>query len=203
MSIRHVPCCYGASMANRRADRTEAILHSTLELAKESGFAKLSIEAVAARAGVGKHTVYRRWPSRGMLFLDAVLSSNEQGLDHRDTGDVVADLREVMNRAADLLGRPPWGPLYRDLIGEAQHDPMVAAAHYERFVAPQTANTLARLRAAKDQGQLAPDFDLDLAMEILSGPLYFRLLVTQQPLTHDYIDRVLRAVFTGMGPGES
>ncbi|GAA3981201.1 hypothetical protein GCM10022384_33000 [Streptomyces marokkonensis] len=130
-------------MANRRADRTEAILQSTLELAGESGFAKLGIEAVAARAGVGKHTVYRRRPSRGMLFLDAVPSSNKQGLDHRDTGDAVADLREVMTRAADLLGRVPW------------------------------------------------------------GPLYFRLLVTQQPLTHDHIDRVLRAVFTGMRPSET
>ncbi|MFJ4282984.1 TetR-like C-terminal domain-containing protein [Streptomyces massasporeus] len=184
---------------SRAADRTEAIMRSTLELARENGFAKLSIEAVAARSGVGKHTVYRRWPSRGLLFLDSVLSLNTGGLDHPDTGDVVADLREVMTRAADLLGRPPWGPLYRDLIGEAQHDPKVAAALNQRFIEPQTANTLARLRAAQDQGQIAPDFDLDLAMEILSGPLYFRLLITQEPITPAYIDRVLRAVFAGMG----
>ncbi|MFE5599826.1 TetR-like C-terminal domain-containing protein [Streptomyces coelicoflavus] len=186
--------------ASRAADRTDAIMRSTLELARENGFAKLSIEAVAARSGVGKHTVYRRWPSRGLLFLDSVLSLNTGGLDHPDTGDVVADLREVMTRAADLLGRPPWGPLYRDLIGEAQHDPKVAAALNQRFIEPQTANTLARLRAARDQGQIAPDFDLDLAMEILSGPLYFRLLITQEPITHAYIDRVLEAVFAGMGP---
>ncbi|MFG3105698.1 TetR-like C-terminal domain-containing protein [Streptomyces tendae] len=185
--------------ASRAADRTDAIMRSTLELARENGFAKLSIEAVAARSGVGKHTVYRRWPSRGLLFLDSVLSLNTGGLDHPDTGDVVADLREVMTRAADLLGRPPWGPLYRDLIGEAQHDPKVAAALNQRFIEPQTANTLARLRAAQDQGQIAPDFDLDLAMEILSGPLYFRLLITQEPITPAYIDRVLRAVFAGMG----
>ncbi|MFF7606245.1 TetR/AcrR family transcriptional regulator C-terminal ligand-binding domain-containing protein [Streptomyces parvulus] len=185
--------------ASRAADRTDAIMRSTLELARENGFAKLSIEAVAARSGVGKHTVYRRWPSRGLLFLDSVLSLNTGGLDHPDTGDVVADLREVMTRAADLLGRPPWGPLYRDLIGEAQHDPKVAAALNQRFIEPQTANTLARLRAAQDQGQIAPDFDLELAMEILSGPLYFRLLITQEPITPAYIDRVLRAVFAGMG----
>ncbi|MFD8427810.1 TetR-like C-terminal domain-containing protein [Streptomyces coelicoflavus] len=186
--------------ASRAADRTDAIMRSTLELARENGFAKLSIEAVAARSGVGKHTVYRRWPSRGLLFLDSVLSLNTGGLDHPDTGDVVADLRTVMTKAADLLGRPPWGPLYRDLIGEAQHDPKVAAALNQRFIEPQTANTLARLRAARDQGQIAPDFDLDLAMEILSGPLYFRLLITQEPITPAYIDRVLEAVFAGMGP---
>ncbi|MGW4020709.1 TetR/AcrR family transcriptional regulator [Streptomyces sp. NPDC005009] len=186
--------------AARAADLTEAIMRSTLELAQETGYAKLSIEAVAARAGVGKHTIYRRWPSRGLLFLDAVLSLNESGLAHPDTGDVVADLREVMTKAVHLLGRPPWGPLYQDLIGEAQHDPAVAAALNERFIEPQTADTLARMRAARDQGEIDPDFDLDLAMEILSGPFYFRLLVTQQPLTDAYIDRILRAVFSGMSP---
>ncbi|WP_246366607.1 TetR/AcrR family transcriptional regulator [Nonomuraea rhodomycinica] len=186
--------------AARTDDRTKAIMRATLDLARELGYAKLTIEAVAARAGVGKHTVYRRWPSRGLLFLDAVLSLNTAGLEHRDTGDIVADLREVMTRAADLLGRPPWGPLYQDLIGEAQHDPEVAAALNRRFIEPQTADTRTRLKAAKDQGQLAPDVDLDLAFELLSGPLYFRLLITQQPVTHDYIDRVLQAAFAGMGP---
>jgi hypothetical protein len=102
--------------------------------------------------------------------------------------------------AVDLLARPPWGPLYRDLIGEAQHSPEVAAALIERFIRPQTADTLARLKAAQEQGQLAPDFDLDLAFEILSGPLYYRLLITHEPLTPAYIDRVLQAVFAGMDP---
>ncbi|WP_242907440.1 TetR-like C-terminal domain-containing protein [Actinomadura terrae] len=134
------------------------------------------------------------------MFLDAVLGSITPGLAHRDTGDVVADLREVMVRAVDLLGRPPWGPLYQALIGEAQHNPEVAAALNQRFIQPQAADTLARLKAAKEQGQLSPDFDVDLGFEILSGPLYVRLLVTQQPLTPAYCDHVLQTVFAGMGP---
>lgn len=187
--------------ARRRSDeRTEMIKRTALDLALESGYAKLSMEAVAARAGVGKDTIYRRWPSKALLFLDAVLGSSTTGLQHPDTGDIVADLRGVMIRAVDLLGRPPWGPLYRDLIGEAQHNPEVAAALNERFIQPQVADTRARLKAAEEQGQLAPDFDLDLAFEILSGPLYFRLLITHQPMTPAYIDRVLQAVFAGMGP---
>ncbi|MFI6517894.1 TetR/AcrR family transcriptional regulator [Spirillospora sp. NPDC050679] len=184
----------------RAAARTEAIMQAALDLARESGYAKLSIEAVAARAGVGKHTVYRRWPSRAQLFLDAVLTLNAPSLAHRDTGDLLADLREVMVKAAELLGRPPWGPLYQDLIGEAQHDPAVAAALNERFIQPQTADTLALLKRAQERGQIAPDYDVDLAMEILSGPLYFRLLITQQPLTRDYLDGVLKAVFNGLAP---
>jgi AcrR family transcriptional regulator len=201
-TARAVPvgCRYDrpAHRAHRRPGRNDHASRS--RSARESGYAELSIEAVASRAGVGKHTVYRRWPSRGLLFLDAVLSLDTGGLAHRDTGDVVADLREVMTKAADLLGQPPRGPLYQDLIGEAQHDPDVAAALNQRFIEPQTADTRARLRAAKEQGQLAPDVDLDLAFDILSGALYFRLLITQQPLTHDYIDRVLHATFAGLSP---
>jgi AcrR family transcriptional regulator len=184
----------------RAEDRTETIMRATLDLAREAGYAKLSIEGVAARAGVGKHTVYRRWPSKGLLFLDALLTRNEPVLDYPDTGDVMTDLRQQTHAAVDLLGSPPWGPLYQALIGEAQHDPAVAAALNERFIRPQTERTVARLREAKVQGQISADFDLDLAMAILSGPLYCTFLITQEPVTHDYVDRVYQALFDGMGP---
>lgn len=181
-------------------DLTESIKRTTLELGQELGYAKLSIEAIAARAGVGKHTIYRRWPSKGALLLDSLLSLNEPGLDYPDTGDVLADLRQQIHEAVDLLTAAPLRPLFQALVGEAQHDPGVAAALNERFIAPQADKTVARLRIAREQGQLSPDFDLDLAMAILSGPLYFRLLITQEPLTHEYVDRTLDALFTGMGP---
>ncbi|MEU0564763.1 TetR/AcrR family transcriptional regulator [Nonomuraea sp. NPDC005983] len=186
--------------SRRAADRTEAIMRTTLELGQEIGYAKLSIEAVAARAGAGKHTIYRRWPSKGALFLDSLLSLNEPSLDYPDTGDIVADLRKQIHAAVDLLSTPPLGPLYQALVREAQHDPQVAAELNERFITPQAERTVARLKAARDQGQLSPDFDLDLAMAILSGPLYFQFLITQEPLTRDYVDRVLDALFNGMRP---
>ncbi|NES31703.1 TetR family transcriptional regulator [Micromonospora terminaliae] len=174
-------------------------MRTTLELGQEIGYAKLSIEAVAARAGAGKHTIYRRWPSKGALLLDSLLSLHKSSLDYPDTGDIFADLRTQIHAAVDLLGNPPFGPLYRALVSEAQHDPQLAAALNERFISPQAAMTVARLETARDQGQLSPDFDLSLAMAILSGPLYFQFLITQEPVTHEYVDRVLRALFTGMG----
>jgi hypothetical protein len=125
---------------------------------------------------------------------------NEPALDIPYTGDVMADLRQQTYGAVDLLGIPPWGPLYQALVGEAQHDPAVAAGLNERFIRPQTERTIARLETAKQQGQISPDFDLDLAMAILSGPLYFTFLITQEPLTHDYIDRAFEALFAGMAP---
>ncbi|MFI0944070.1 TetR/AcrR family transcriptional regulator [Streptomyces sp. NPDC021020] len=182
------------------ADLTETIKRTALELGQEVGYAKLSIEAIAARAGVGKHTIYRRWPSKGALLLDSLLSLGESALDYPDTGDVVADLRKQIYDAVDLLAAEPLSPLFRTLVGEAQHDHDLAAALNERFITPQSDKTAARLEAARAQGQLSPDFDLDLAMAILSGPLYFRLLITQEPLTHAYVDRILDALFAGMGP---
>jgi AcrR family transcriptional regulator len=187
------------SPPDRAAARTAAIMQATLALAKEGGYASLSIEAVAARAGVGKHTIYRRWPSKGLLFLDSLLSENAPVLDFPDTGDVLADLRQQAYAAVDLLASPPWGPLYQALIGEAQHDPAVADGLSERFIRPQTERTVARVRAARDQGQVSSDLDLDIVMAILSGPLYFRLLITQEPMTHDYVDRVFQALFSGLG----
>jgi AcrR family transcriptional regulator len=181
-------------------DLTEAIMRTTLDLGQELGYAKLSIEAIAARAGVGKHTVYRRWPSKGALLLDSLLSLSQSALDYPDTGDVVADLRKQICAAVDLLSTAPFRPLFQAMIGEAQHDPGVASALNERFIAPQASKTVARLKSAREQGQLAPEFDLDLAMAILSGPLYFRLLITQEPLTHAYVERILDALFAGMGP---
>ncbi|MEU8195175.1 TetR-like C-terminal domain-containing protein [Microbispora amethystogenes] len=89
------------------------------------------------------------------------------------------------------------------LIGEAQHDPQIAAALNERFIAPQADKTVSRLETARDQGQLSPAFDLGLAMAILSGPLYFQLLITQDQLTHAYVDRILDALFAGMGPSHA
>jgi AcrR family transcriptional regulator len=186
--------------ATRAEGRTETIMRATLDLAREAGYAKLSIEGVAARAGVGKHTVYRRWPSKGLLFLDSLLTRNEPVLDIPDTGDVVADFRQQICAVVDLLGTPPWGPLYQALVGEAQHDPAVAEALNERFIRPQTEKTIARLKVAKELGQVSADFDLDLGMATLSGPLYFTFLITQEPLTHDYVDRVLEALFDGMRP---
>ena len=189
-----------ARRTTRADDRTGTITRATLELAREVGYAKLSIEGVASRAGVGKHTIYRRWPSKGLLFLDALLSANEPVLDYPDTGDIVADLRRQISAVVDLLGTPPWGPLYQALVGEAQHDPAVAASLNERFIRPQAEKTIARLEAGRALGQISPDFDLDLAMAILSGPLYFRFLISQEPVTHDYVDRILRALFAGIGP---
>ncbi|WP_218021292.1 TetR/AcrR family transcriptional regulator [Nocardia crassostreae] len=177
-------------------DRTAAILKVTLDLAQEVGYAKLSIEGIAARAGVGKHTVYRRWPSKGALFLDALLSSIEEDLSYPDTGDVVADLRTQMLSATNVLARPPYNTLYAALVGEAQHDPAIAKTLHERFIEPQARRTIDRLCSAQEKGQLPPDLDLEMALTVLYGPLYFIFLLTPETLSADHVNRLLDTVLT-------
>src|SRR3954452_824138 len=98
-----------ATPRRRGAARTEELLRVTLDLAAEVGYAGLTIEAVARRAGVGKHTVYRRWPSKAALLLDALSRVWTTDLDYHDTGDVRADLREQFLRSAPALASPPIG----------------------------------------------------------------------------------------------
>lgn len=186
--------------AKRTDDRTEAIMRVTIELAQEIGYAKLSIEAVAARAGVGKHTVYRRWPSKAMLFHDSLLTLHPPVPDFPDTGDIEADLRRRLHATVDLMGTDPWGPLFRALVGEIQHDPAVAASLNERFFRPMAERTVARLRKAREQGQISEDLDLELAQAILAGPVYYRFLISQEPVTHRDVDRALDAILAGMTP---
>lgn len=176
-------------------DRTAAIMKATLELAEEVGYARLSIESIASRAGVGKHTVYRRWPSKGAIFLDALLSTVEPNIGYAETGDIIADLREQMIAAIRLLASPPYDRLYAALVGEAQHDPAVAQTLYDRFIAPQAARTVDRLEKARQTGQLPADLDLDAAVAVLYGPLYFVFLLTPEKLSETYVDLLLRTVF--------
>lgn len=176
-------------------------MRATLDLAQEVGYAKLSVEGIAARAGVGKHTIYRRWPSKGAVFLDALLSSLDHDLNFPYTGDIVADLREQMTNAVALLASPPFGRLYAALVGEAQHDPAVAATLYERFVKPQIDKAIARLKTAQDEGQLSLDLDLRMALAILYGAYYHNLLLLPDAVSVKDVDAVIDTLFKiGFGP---
>ncbi|MEU7897328.1 TetR/AcrR family transcriptional regulator [Nonomuraea sp. NPDC049152] len=189
-----------ATVSSRRdPDRTEAVLRATLELAQEVGYAKLSIEGIAARAGVGKHTVYRRWPSKGAVVLDVLLASKQQ-LGYPDTGDIVADLRAQMRAGMELLARPGISALYPALIGEIQNDAALAAAFRERWLKPVTDGTRARLLLARERGQLSPDVDPDMVIALLYGPLYYRILVAPGPYDAAFVDSLLDAAFAGLKP---
>ncbi|WP_406305455.1 TetR/AcrR family transcriptional regulator [Streptomyces sp. NBC_00885] len=196
-----------ATPRRRGTARTEELLRVTLELAAEVGYAGLSIEAVGRRAGVGKHTIYRRWPSKAALLLDALSRVWTSDLDYRDTGDVRMDLREQFLRSGLALSSPPIGPIYRAVIAEAQADSTLRATLHERFLATVEQSTLDRITRAQRTGELTAEANLEFAAEVLCGTLYYRSLLSTRPIDEDAVDGLLNMFMaaygtTGQSPSE-
>ncbi|MEU4118383.1 TetR/AcrR family transcriptional regulator [Kitasatospora sp. NPDC028055] len=187
----------------RRSERARAaVLAATIELIAEIGYGKLTIEAIAARAGVGKQTIYRWWPSKGAVVFDAFLAVNqhEGGLALPDTGDLAADLRAVLRPTSDELTDPGADRSYRAIIAEILNDPALHAEYRTRLLDPLLEVTRDRLRTAREAGQLAPHADLDLAVELLYGPIYYRWQYRLGPLTHEHADRLVDAALRALNP---
>ncbi|MET7833099.1 TetR/AcrR family transcriptional regulator [Micromonospora sediminicola] len=190
--------------ARRRETSRRAILTAAFDLLQEVEYAKLSIEGIAARAGVGKQTIYRWWPSKGAVVLDAflMLSEGAEGEPIRlpDTGDLTADLTEVLRATVVELTDPRYEQPMRALATEIAHDPDLAATYAQRLDGPLREAKRQRLRSAQLAGQLADDLDLDVAVDLIWGPLFQRWLHRGGPLTTDYTDRLVATALDGLRP---
>ena len=150
------------------------------------------MEAIATRAGVGKQTIYRWWPDKGALILEAYLAlvGAEEDLTLPDSGDLEADLRLVLGSLVDSLADPVFERRYRALLTAIQDEPKLAAALLDRLLKPWLEATRQRLRAAQRAGQIC-DVDLDVAAEMLYGPVYYRWLLRTGPISREYVDAVV------------
>ncbi len=193
-----------APTAGRRSQSSRrAILMAALDLVGEVGYAKLSIEGIAARAGVGKQTIYRWWPSKGAVLFDAFLANSEDATGDPslpDTGDLAADLRLVLRATVDEFNDPRFDEPMRALATEIPRDPRLAEAYAERVDGPMTELKKVRLRSAQAAGDLREDLDLDVAIELIWGPLRIRWLDRSGPLTHAYVDTVIDMALHGLRP---
>ncbi|GAA2813819.1 TetR/AcrR family transcriptional regulator [Saccharopolyspora taberi] len=188
--------------ARRSLRSRDAILAATRELIAELGYAKLTIEAIAARAGVGKQTIYRWWPSKGAVVFDSLLalSEDEQGIELPDTGDLEADLKLVLRATAEEFSDPAFEAPIRALNIELIGDPELTAQYREKMEAPVRAAKLRRLRSAQDAGQLPADTDLDLLLDMLYSPFTQRWLTRSGPLTTDYVDSLVERTLRAFRP---
>ncbi len=184
---------------NRRNERSRsAILDAALELAAELGYQKLTIEAVAGRAGVGKQTIYRWWPSKGAVLFDAMLARAQQGDGALpDTGDLAADLKSVLRATIAEFADPTFAGPIRALTVELAQDPDLAEQYQQRLDRPMRELKKARLRAAQDAGELRADADLDVLADLLFTPIAQRWLLRTGPLTADYADAVVDHALRG------
>jgi len=183
----------------RSAEAEEAILRTALEILDAVGYGSFSIEAVAARAGVGRPTIYRRWPSKLELAIEAVVRLTPP-LKVTDTGDPLADLRDLV---AVLLPDMTSSAAGRAIIALAS-DPEVhggLARHLEeRYLRPRRAVFADLLRRAADAGQIRPDLDLDLLIDLVLGAALYRWLVTGQPVSRQAARQITDAVLELAAP---
>ena len=182
-----------------RADR--AIVKATLELIAERGVHELRTEDVAARARVGKGAIYRRYRSKDELVTAAVASVVSEEIAVPDTGSTRDDLLELMREAVALYGDGPSGRLVAKVVGAMVEKPELAKTLREGFLAGRRAALGAVLRRGVDRGDLRADLDLELALDVLGGPLFYRVLVTGGPVDEHLAEGVTDLILRGFAPG--
>ncbi|KQX84092.1 MULTISPECIES: TetR/AcrR family transcriptional regulator [Streptomyces] len=187
----------------RRSERSRrATLDAALELCTEKGYGRVTVEAIAARAGVSKKTIYRWWPSKGAVLLEAFTEALVGATPFVDTGDIAADLRTHINGAVRLMSTAPYGPAYAGILSEMHHDDDLAAAVRDQLVGPRVEGAVARLRGAQEQGQIPETADLPLAVEMLYGPVYYRHVLRKPAQDEATVASLVAHVLRSLGAGE-
>jgi AcrR family transcriptional regulator len=198
MSNVPTPSTPGTRTPGRRRSEAAhaAILRAASELLQSVGFSALSVDAIAARAGVGKATIYRWWPNKAAVVMDAFLADTAPDMPFPDTGSAREDLRRQMRAVIGLFNTPTVRDPFVALIAESQHDPALAAALRERFVASRRHAAKEVLTRGVERGELRADLDPEVAMDALYGALYYRLLVSGHRLTPRYADLLLDQLYS-------
>ena len=153
-----------------------AVLHAADDLLVERGFGGVTIEGIAARAGVAKQTIYRWWPSKVDVLLDTLVDDASRQLVVPDTGSAIDDTRRYLRVLARFLTREPAGKVLLALLGEAQHDAEMAGVFHHRYLDPQREREREMLKRGIAAGELPAALDVDAALDALSGPIVYRAL---------------------------
>jgi len=201
-----------APNSTRRSERSRrAIYDAALALVGEVGYPKTTIEGIAARAGVGKQTIYRWWPSKADVLLEAFLDLSEQAsewavkegqppFEFPDTGDLAADLKFVLRATVDELLDPRFEVPARALTAEGVVNEQLGAVFVAKLLEPSLQLYVQRLRAAQDQGAVRPEIDPRIALELFVSPLAQRWLQRTGPISYEYVDTLVDYALHGLTP---
>ena len=177
----------------------EAILAAAAELLLARGLGAVSMDTVAEQAGVSKATIYRWWPTKETLALDALHHEWAAARPRpRETGSLRADMLSLLRAWVRLIGKRPYGRVIAALVSEAQTDPTFAEQYRERFVEPRRAQARPILLRAIERGELPATTDVELALDLLYGPLYHRLLHGHAPLDDRFLGDLVDTVLAGL-----
>jgi AcrR family transcriptional regulator len=191
-----------AAAPKRGRPRSEKARHAILEAAAElllsRGLGAVSMDAVADTAGVSKATIYRWWPSKEMLALDALLDWAGASAPARDTGALRGDLLALVRPWVREIQRQPFGRVIAALVTEALSDPQFAEAYRTRFVEPRREAMRAAFARAIERGEAPADLDVEVALDLIYGPLYHRLLHGHAPLSARFGEAVVDMALAGI-----
>ena len=186
--------------AGRSARSEKAILDATRELLAAGGVRELTVERVAARSGVAKTTIYRRWRGKHELALAVLMDMVENVVATPDLEDTRKELISFVNAAVEILGSTVMGRVMQGLVSDLATDPGLARAFRERVVARRVAEVRRLLERGIDRGDIRADADIELAHELLFGPVYYRLLLSGAPLDKRLAERIVDAVLPVLAP---
>jgi AcrR family transcriptional regulator len=181
----------------RSPETQEKILKAAYEMLNEVGFMNLTIEGVAARAEVGKPTIYRRWKTKAALAMDAFLEAVNPEIAFPDTGSVIEDFREQMYKIVKLMNSSR-GEVLASVIGSGQIDAELMAAFREHWLTPRRNEAKKIFKQGVERGELREDIDAEVAIDALYSPLFYRLLLKHQPLTEKLVNELLDLVMKGL-----
>ena len=180
----------------RSAEARRAILDATSDLLAEVGYAGLTMAAIAERAGVGKPTIYRRWPSKAEVVVAAMTDHIERNTPPL-SGDVRRDLIGMLDHLRCSMVVEPVAGAMAGVLMEAHEDPDLLERLRDQFFQDRRAFGRRVVQQGVDNGQIAPNVDPDLVLDMLIAPFYLRLLVTGMPITEDLPERLVTTVLEG------
>jgi AcrR family transcriptional regulator len=175
-----------------------AILEAAAELLLERGLSAVSMDAVAERAGVSKATIYRWWRTKETLALDALYNEWATAPPTRSTGSLRGDLLALLRPWIRLASSRPYGRVISALLTEARTDPEFAAIYQSRFVEPRREQGRAVFRRAIERGEIPENTKIEVALDLLYGPLYHRLLHGHAPLNDRFVRDVVDTALDGI-----
>lgn len=182
-------------------DITAAIRNAVMNELAEVGYGRLSIEAVARRAGVGKTAIYRRWNNKLEMVLEIVSDVAGRAVPLPDTGSFAGDLQLLMMIVSKALQHRIASQIIPDLMAEAARNPQIAQTLQQALRTHQHAVGDKLVGQAVARGELPPDADPELAVDLILGPLYWRLAVARTPISDDYLQKLTDGVLAALGAG--
>ena len=179
----------------RSEEAHQAILEATLELLVEVGFSALTVEGVATRAGVGKATIYRRWPSKLPLVIEAF--GLLPGLEPVDTGNLVDDLNRMLRSYLQLFNQTALATVLPSLAGERAHNPALSEL-FDPVIKARRRPLVRALERAVERGELSGDLDLEMAADLIVGPIAVRLFFTGRGVTPRMVGPIVELALRGL-----